>query len=518
MALPLGSSIETQITDGPTLVSQMNNNVQAIQSVVQDVPQIQTVLTDNVANVSSIINAPFVEVTSVNGMTGDVITEPIMENFQANHYYLKNTIINYNGQIYWAKNNFTSSSSFNVSDWNAVSVSTAWASITGKPTKVSYWTNDGDGESPYATRLYVQSRDENLVTNGSGLLGNNYNFPQFTYDGTMTNGSPASFKTTTLNSTLYCSELIPVDVSSKYEFSFDVRTTNGSGRFYDCILSSDIDKNPIYARNCDWMRGTTTTLSQALNPGDTVIHLTSAANWDTSVSYSYQKGVIIWNYVNSLGYAYPVETYSRNVYPNLYSDNSAVDKNNNTITLTTGWAGPVIPAGTSLSQCTDGGTYIYIGSQNYTVAANTWVHRADILNSGDSGVSGFRAGTAFVQIGWLANRGITGSVSTWFTNIKFREYSNVDWNASSGKARILNKPTLSTVATSGSYNDLSNKPTIGNATLTIQKNGTNVQTFTANATSNKTANITVPVVTASTTDIGEGASLTTGDLYCVYDA
>ena len=37
---------------------------------------------------------------------------------------------------------------------------------------------------------------------------------------------------------------------------------------------------------------------------------------------------------------------------------------------------------------------------------------------------------------------------------------NSDWNASSGVAEILNKPTLATVATSGSYNDLSDKPTI----------------------------------------------------------
>ena len=54
---------------------------------------------------------------------------------------------------------------------------------------------------------------------------------------------------------------------------------------------------------------------------------------------------------------------------------------------------------------------------------------------------------------------------------------------------------LATVATSGSYNDLSNTPTIptvNNGTLTIQKNGTNVQTFTANQSSSVTANITVP--------------------------
>lgn len=51
---------------------------------------------------------------------------------------------------------------------------------------------------------------------------------------------------------------------------------------------------------------------------------------------------------------------------------------------------------------------------------------------------------------------------------------------------------LSAVAKSGSYNDLSDKPTIStvnDGTLTIQQNGTNVQTFTANASTNKTANI-----------------------------
>lgn len=37
---------------------------------------------------------------------------------------------------------------------------------------------------------------------------------------------------------------------------------------------------------------------------------------------------------------------------------------------------------------------------------------------------------------------------------------NSDWNANSGVAQILNKPNLASVATSGSYNDLSGKPTI----------------------------------------------------------
>ena len=63
--------------------------------------------------------------------------------------------------------------------------------------------------------------------------------------------------------------------------------------------------------------------------------------------------------------------------------------------------------------------------------------------------------------------------------------------------------SLSAVATSGSYNDLLNTPTIptvNNATLTIQKNGTTVNTFTANASSNVTANITVPTKTSDLTN------------------
>ena len=75
--------------------------------------------------------------------------------------------------------------------------------------------------------------------------------------------------------------------------------------------------------------------------------------------------------------------------------------------------------------------------------------------------------------------------------------------------------SLATVATSGSYNDLSNKPTIptvNNATLTIQKNGTNVATFTANASSNVTANISVPNTTSSVTS-GSTAALTSGGAY-----
>lgn len=59
-----------------------------------------------------------------------------------------------------------------------------------------------------------------------------------------------------------------------------------------------------------------------------------------------------------------------------------------------------------------------------------------------------------------------------------------DWNATSGDAFIKNKPTI---------------PTVNNATLTIQKNGTQLGTFTANASSNSTINVTVPTKTSDLT-------------------
>lgn len=59
--------------------------------------------------------------------------------------------------------------------------------------------------------------------------------------------------------------------------------------------------------------------------------------------------------------------------------------------------------------------------------------------------------------------------------------------------------SLAPVATSGLYSDLTGKPTIPtvyNGTLTIQQNGTTVDTFTANSSTNKTVNI--ETITATT--------------------
>ena len=123
-----------------------------------------------------------------------------------------------------------------------------------------------------------------------------------------------------------------------------------------------------------------------------------------------------------------------------------------------------------------------------------------ITNAGVTGVKGnsetsYRTGQVNIT---KANIGL-GSVENFKAVSTVASQGLSDTEKSNARANI----GAGTSSFSGSYNDLTNKPTIptvNNATLTIQKNGTNVQTFTANASANKTANITVPTKTSELTN------------------
>ncbi|MCQ2272709.1 MAG: hypothetical protein MJZ72_08005 [Bacteroidales bacterium] len=89
-----------------------------------------------------------------------------------------------------------------------------------------------------------------------------------------------------------------------------------------------------------------------------------------------------------------------------------------------------------------------------------------------------------------AIRASLGSTSADLSSLETR------FKADSANLKDNYTPTsgLATVATSGSYNNLIDKPTIptvNDAALTIQKNGADVATFTANASSAVTANVNV---------------------------
>ena len=76
-----------------------------------------------------------------------------------------------------------------------------------------------------------------------------------------------------------------------------------------------------------------------------------------------------------------------------------------------------------------------------------------------------------------------------------------------------NAASLATVASSGSYDDLSNKPTIGTGTITIKKNGETIDSFGLNQTASQNINIAVPTkVSDLTNDSGFISGVAWGDI------
>ena len=119
-----------------------------------------------------------------------------------------------------------------------------------------------------------------------------------------------------------------------------------------------------------------------------------------------------------------------------------------------------------------------------TTEKTTWNGKQDAISDLATIRSGASAGATAVQPADLATVATTGDYDDLLNKPTIPAAQvNSDWNANSGVAQILNKPTLATVATSGSYNDLSNKPTIptvNNPTITITQGGVTKGSFTLN--------------------------------------
>ncbi len=83
-----------------------------------------------------------------------------------------------------------------------------------------------------------------------------------------------------------------------------------------------------------------------------------------------------------------------------------------------------------------------------------------------------------------------------------------DWNATTGMGVILNKPTI---------------PTVNDSTITVQMNGSTVDTFTTNQGSNKTINLGTVITShqdisgkANVSDLGSLSDLTTAELDTIF--
>ena len=431
----------------------------------------------------------------------------------------------------------------NVATFTANSASNQTANII-VPTDTSDLTNDGDGQSPFATEDYVDlngGKIDTIEVNGTA--------------------QPIVNKTVDITVPTKTSDLTnDGDGNSAYVETDDLATVATSGDYDDLVnkptiptvndATLTIQKNGTDVATFTANSSTDQTANITV-PTDTA-DLTNSAGFITSSALS--------NYYTKS------ETYNQNEVNTLINSLSIPTKTSDLtndsgfITLTdipTASASDLglIRIGTGLSIDQDGivsvtsaGSVDWDDVTNRPTNVSYWTNDAGYITSAaiPTNVSSFTN-----DAGYITSAAIPTNVSA-FTNdagyltssalsnyyTKSETYNQSQVNAlinsiniptktsdltndgSDGASTYVEADQLASVATTGSYNDLSDKPTIptvNDATLTIQRNGTNVQTFTANSSSNKTANIQVPNLQTSNTDPGEGAALAADTFLGVYD-
>lgn len=257
----------------------------------------------------------------------------------------------------------------------------------------------------------LRTRGIDLVNNGTGGMGDNSNFASFVFDPTDTPIGGGSFDMLVANSSPVAEDLIPVDLNKRYRYSFMAKqkVAGSKYRMYGMVVPYDISGGGVVPITYMHQAGTTTTLAADLQPGDTTITLASAANWDNTATQanSHLRSIIFWDYVDAKGKRWGTETYSRNYLADAWPAGGITG---NVITLRVPWAGPAKPAGTAVSNGQSGGNYMYVGASNQIVPEEWTTYAGEVGGSMTSAetvgaaVTKFPPGTAFVRVGFLANR------------------------------------------------------------------------------------------------------------------
>ena len=146
------------------------------------------------------------------------------------------------------------------------------------------------------------------------------------------------------------------------------------------------------------------------------------------------------------------------------------------------YRGAAITAG--IINAGDTATFFYNGSQYHVIAVDN-VEKPTFTEA--STRANIESGETFTTI--------LGKIKKFFTDLKDLAFIAIDGASSTKYLRG-----------DGTWQTFPTIPTVNNATLTIQKNGTTVKTFTANASSNVTCNITM-----SKSDVGLGNVNNTAD-------
>lgn len=272
-------------------------------------------------------------------------------------------------------------------------------------------------------KLYVQSRVGGLVTNGTGLLKNNENFSQFTFDQSEAYSGFGSFKITGSNQVTTMDEVIPVDPNGTYEFSFATKVEDGTKttKMYALVDCLDIDGLQILPMH---VKTYAVTLAEDLEAASTTIKIIpeDVAKLKAAAGWRWGSGELMYiangKYTSQSGYHYQEGTYSRNIL-----NGSGVANNKTTLSDDGTWVigsslvvSETIKAGKKLIVSFDGGVFSYwMTNVRDVVLTDDW----QLFTLKELMSKVLRPATATIKIGWWANRGQANT--TYISNVSFRQ-------------------------------------------------------------------------------------------------
>lgn len=314
---------------------------------------------------------------------------------------------------------------------NSQIAAAAEAARTYTDTKIAAIGSGGSGggsggntaELEAKMKLYVQSRVGGLVTNGTGLLKNNENFSQFTFDPAEAYSGFGSFKITGSNQVTTMDEVIPVDPNGTYEFAFATKVEDGTKttKMYALVDCLDIDGSQILPMH---VKTYAVTLAEDLEAGSTTIKIIpdDVAKLKAAAGWRWGSGELMYiangKYTSQSGYHYPEGTYSRNIL-----NGAGVANNKTTLSDDGTWVigsslvvTETIKAGKKLIVSFDGGVYSYwMTNVRDAVLTDDW----QVFTLKEQMSKVLRPATATIKIGWWANRGQANT--TYISNVSFRQ-------------------------------------------------------------------------------------------------
>lgn len=262
-------------------------------------------------------------------------------------------------------------------------------------------------------------RGENLVTNGSGELGDTTNFTSVTNAPERAPmGYPSAFQVAAANTqyTVLTTDAIPVNPAESYRQSAMLMGKAGM-RHRLAIASYDVDGLLFFLQYANRLASSQTTLAADLVDGAKTLTLADGTGWPASGGAT--SHLAHWPYVNGLGQTFnPEDGYTRNV-----SALGSFTRSGNTVTFATAWAGGTVPAGKVVTLNYSGASYIY--PRNVIAAADEELFVGTIGGMGN-GLHGqqegkFWPGTAMVRIGLVINVGalVNDPTIPAFTGLRF---------------------------------------------------------------------------------------------------